>query len=379
MAPWSVVNVDSHENTPRIRYLRYAVLSLTALLVLSLGFALIPADPPAPAPPSFSEQARARALADALELRGAALRPAGAGADGGAAAAVGRVVTLLTIQARALMLPEPAATAAPTATTGTPPPPAQPAMTAPELAAALAASGAERLKDAETADGGMARLLAGAGTAQVLAAQQLAAAAGVPEVATGPVHTPPSAGPAQAAAGSAVSVAPGAGSAAACPSPAAEPAPSAAPHPGPAGADAGAALAAAAAAELEAVYGYQAALTRLPPEAAGPASEFLEQHQDLAKDAAARSLLHCSPALPPEPGYVLDADFLARPAAGLARIEAAALPAWGDVVALTDGPARGWALAALQSGAARSAHWGGDPGPVPGLPLDEEQLPPLPA
>jgi hypothetical protein len=388
------VNDDNQENRPRMRYFRYAVLSLAALLVLSLGFALIPADPPEPPAPPFTEQARAAALADALELRAAGLQLAGGTADGGAAAGLDRVVTLLTIQARAFLLPEAAAASPATATPTTPAPapaPAPASMTAAGLATALAASGTERLRDAEAADGGMARLLAGAGTAQVLAARELAAAAGSPDaVAAGGQAAPGGTANVSEAASTAPAADPGAtapatpGSPAACPlvpsrqAAASEKAQSGeqVPPPGPAGP--GSALAALAAAELEAVYGYQAALARLPADAAGPASEFLRRHQDLVEDAEAASRLHCAVPPPQEPGYVLEPGFLAAPAAGLARLEAATLPAYGDVVALTDGSARTWAITGLQAAAERTVHWGGDPGAVPGILLDEARLPLLP-
>lgn len=376
-----------------MRYFRYAVLSLAALLVLSLGFALVPADPPEPPAPPFTEQARAAALADALELRAAGLQLAGGTADGGAAAGLDRVVTLLTIQARALLLPEAAAAStAPSPATATPttPAPAPASMTAAGLATALAASGTERLRDAAAADGGMARLLAGAGTAQVLAAQELAAAAGSPDAVAAVGRAVPG-GTAPAAPGSFAS-----GTPAACPFAASQQAPAGeqaqpeshaqsgkqaqsgeqVPPSGPAAP--GSALAALAAAELGAVYGYQAALARLPEDAAGPASEFLRRHQDLVEDAEAASSLHCTVPPPQEPGYVLESGFLAAPAAGLARLEAGTLPAYGDVVALTDGSARTWAIAGLQAAAERTVHWGGDPGAVPGILLDEARLPLLP-
>lgn len=375
-----------------MRYFRYAVLSLAALLVLSLGFALIPADPPEPPAPPFTEQARTAALADVLELRASGLQLAGGTAEGGAAASLDRVVTLLTIQARALLLPEAAAaSAAPSPATGTPTPSAPASVTAAGLATALSASGLERLRDAETADGGMARLLAGAGTAQVLAAQELAVAAGSPDAVAVPGAGPgvpggtaPTARAADPGAAPAASGSPGDGTAAVCPfvpsaqAPAGEQAQPEEQVPSPEPAGPGSALAALSAAELEAVYGYQAALARLPADAAGAAAEFLGRHQDLVEDAEAASRLHC--AVPPaqEPGYVLEPGFLAAPAAGLARLEAATLPAYGDVVALTDGSARAWAIAGLQAAAARTVHWGGDPGAVPGMLLDEARLPLLP-
>jgi hypothetical protein len=375
VTPWSVVKDDNQENRPRKRYFRYAVFSLAALLVLSLGFALIPPEPPAPAEPPFSEQARAAALKEALELRSAgeelAAAEMGSAAGAPAADAMDQVVTLLTIQARALLLPGNAASTGPAeSATGSPPsqgvrssaaPPsssARAAVTVAEFAADLAASGRQRLKDAETADGGMARLLAGAGTAQLLAAERLGVA--------GSRETEPQ----ETARQDATLPAP------ACPA-TPSPANSASTSP-PAAANLGTALAAAAGAELETVYGYQAALTRLPPEAAGPASEFLAQHQGLAAQADGYALAQCGMLPPQPPGYVLAPGFLDAPVSGLAALETDTLPSYGDVVALADGPTRAWALSALQEAARRAQHWGAVPNPLPGLVLEERQLPPLP-
>jgi hypothetical protein len=368
MAPWSVVKDDNQGNHPRMRYFRYAVFSLAALLVLSLGFALIPPEPPAPAEPPFSEQARAAALEDALQLRSAGQELVASGlggtADAAAGGAVDQVVTLLTFQARALLLPvnptyagaaDPATApasspgAAPTAappSPGAPAPGSAPKATVAEFAAGLGASGRERLKDAETADGGMARLLASAGTAQLLAAERLGAAATETPGWTAPEGKP---------------------TAPACPA-----------TPPTTGSSLGAALIAAAGAELETVYGYQAALTRLPPEAAGPASGFLAEHQDLAAQAGEYGLMQCGTVPPQPPGYVLDQEFLDAPAAGLAALEADTLPSYGDIVALADGATRAWALSALQGAARRAQHWGAVPDPLPGLVLNEGDLPPLP-
>ncbi|MBT2565762.1 ferritin-like domain-containing protein [Arthrobacter sp. ISL-85] len=347
-----------------MRLLRFCVFALAALVVLSLGFALIPAEKPAPAEPPFSEQARAAALSAALDLRAAGLQLASTGAAD--SAALDPVVTLLTIQARALISPPAGPTQNPPA--GSPQATASPASSAspgsaPEFVQALANSGTARLKDAETADGGMARLLAGTGTAQLLAAGRLAAAAGVP--------APP---------GTAAPDAEGPGTAAAS-----SPCPPISPTPAPEGTlpgtppDTRQALAAAVSAEQQAVYGYQAALPRLAPAEAGPASEFLRLHKELAAAAEERLRLDCGASVPQQPGYVLDPGFLASPAAALGKLEAATLVSYGDVVAVSQGQDRKWALAALQSAAGRALRWGADPGPVPGLTLDAGQLPALPA
>lgn len=348
-----------HDSRPRLRPLRYAVFALAALVVLSLGFALIPADKPAPAPPSFSERARAAAFSDALDLRAAGQGLAVNGAVD--STTVDGVVTLLTIQAKALQSPAPAPAAQGSASPS--PAPTRPARGAAELVQALAASGVARVKDAEAADGGMARLLAGTGTAQLLAAGRLAAAAGVPA----PQGT--AAGPDGDASGADSSASP-------CVAPSAAAAAPEATEPG-APADIRQALAAVTAAEQQAVYAYQAALPRLVPAEAGPASDFLGQHKGLTASAEARLRVACGASVPQQPGYILDGGFLAAPAAGLGRIEASTLAPYGDVVALSQGQDRAWALSALQSAAARAARWGVDPGPVPGLNLDVGQLPAL--
>lgn len=363
---------DTQETGRRGRYFQYAVFALAALLVLSLGFVVIPREPPPPAAPPFSEQARAQAFADSLALRAAARGledSAGSASPPGQASAIGRTVTLLTMQARALMLPADvagsSASAPPPIATVAPPP------TVPGLAAALQASGAQRLKDAETADGGMARLLAGAGTAQLLAAEDLATAAGISLV---PLPVPPLSGgalPGSALSGGALSG--GAGT-----DPAGLPGPSCGSGSASPAANVDAALVPALEGEWELVYAYQAAMTRLDPASVAPASDFLSRHAALSTEAAARLEARCAAVPPRPPGYALSQAFLADPATGLGTLEAGTLPVLADVVALSEGSDRVWALSALQSAARRTARWGVQPGPVPGVVLDESLLPQLP-
>lgn len=373
------MKADSTEISARTRYFRYAVFSLTALLVMSLGMVLIPHQPPAPAETPFSERARAAALADTLALRAAGSDLTGAAAGAGApedTAVLDRVVTLLTIQARTLLLPgdtptsptrsESGQAASPDSSAGQTASPGGPTSavpsTAAEFAAALSASGARRLTDALEADGGMARLLAGAGAAQLLVARDVAASAGIPAEELPGWQEP------DAPAGQAIRT------------------PAECPSSGPSGEgddDRGgvgedSALTAALDSERETIYGYQAALTRLDPAAAAQASALLAEHLDLAEQAEAYATMHCAAVPPTPPGYVLDSAFLSAPAAGLSHLESGTLRAFGDVVAFSTAPTRGWAVSALVSAAKRTIVWGGDPGAVPGLELDESQLPPLP-
>ena len=129
----------------------------------------------------------------------------------------------------------------------------------------------------------------------------------------------------------------------------------------------GGALAAAVRTEAQTIYGYQVALTRLGGDAAKSAAEELARHDALLGGAESLSRLHCSAVPPREAGYTLAPSFLASPAAGLGDLEAAALPVYGDLVALSEGETRQWAIAALFGSAKRAVLWGADPGALPGL------------
>lgn len=396
MTTWCVVKDDTQETSRRGRYFQYAIFALAALLVVSLGFMVIPREPSPPAALPFSEQARARAFTDSLALRATGLgleAKADANMTAPQAATVARVVTLLAVQAEALMLPaegagdpafDSAVTASATAQAAVP----SSSSTIADLAAALQASGAQRLRDAETADGGMARLLAGAGTAQLLAAEDLASATGIqlaqlpgagPTDATVPNTTVPDAALPGAAlpggAGSDPSTSPSGSCFSGSSSTGADLDPDHDPNLNP---DLGAALALAVERELELVYAYRAALTRLDSGSAVPASDFLSQHGALRADAEAIGRSRCAEMPLRQPGYALSQAFLADPAAALGALEAGALPVLGDVVALSAGPERVWAIAELQAAARRTVYWGASPGPVPGVLLNDAALPPLP-
>ncbi|WP_457972004.1 DUF4439 domain-containing protein [Arthrobacter sp. D1-17] len=413
---------DTRESGRPIGYFRYALAAFTALLVLSLGFALIPRPVPEPAAPPFSEQARATALAETMHLRAVSQHLA-EGSSGARRQAFSRTVTLLTIQARALLLPSddpshapsgpagaasgsaPASAGAPSASRST-----AAAATAPALVAGLSASGKLRLAHAQTADGGMARLLSSVGTAQLLQAEALAQVSGIPAPALPPPAVPPaipavssaSALPSAPALPSSATQAPAPVPAASCPPAAVDgmtdadadvaapsspaPARSAAAPAAPGaestqpagGASTADALTQVVRTELETVYGYQVALTRLNGPAVQQAKDLLVKHEAAVTQAEIRTRLSCAPVPPRQPGYTLDATFLNNPTAGLASLEAGTLPVYGDLVALSEGATRQWAIGSLFAAAQRTVRWGSDPGPVPGLVLDTSQLPPLP-
>ena len=388
---WSVVKDDGGQKQRWKLIPRIALLACLAIVVISLGIALSPRSPEEPAEPPFSEQARSAALAETMRLR-AAGEALGTPAAGDGQPAVAQTVSLLTGHARALLLPgqdnpasllpsgpatpsdvpSDAPSRAPTAVRTAAPLPSSAAA----LATALADSAAQRLADAAVADGGMARLLAAVGTAQLLQASSLATAAGAPAPAVPDPAAPPLSGACPGDPGS-PSSAPAVASAAA-----------ATPPSGPEGAGAGAragaatlpgALAATVETELESVYGYQVALTRLGGEAAARAAEQLATHEALAAAAGTLSQVHCAPVPPHEAGYTMDQDFLAAPAAGLGGLEASALPVYGDLVALSAGQTRQWAIAGLVGAARRSALWGAETGALPGLTADPAGFPELPS
>ena len=392
MTTWSVVKDDTKEKPRPARYFRYGILASLAVLVVSLGLALIPGPPPEVPEPAFSERARAAALAETMQLRLAGRKMADS-FSGAERQALLRTVTLLTTQARALIGPDPkpsaSATGAASATTSTSasasasgtataPAQAEGADSPAGLVAALSASGSQRLEDAAASDGGMARLLAAVGTAQVLQASSLAPALGTvapaaPEspTAASPA-TPPTASPTAASSTTASSTAASPTADGSCP-PATTGSESAEGSATPA-----TALAMAVKTEAETVYGYQVALARLDGAAAASASQLLARHESVLAEAEALSRALCVDIPPREAGYTLGPSFLASPAAGLGSLEAGTLPVYGDLVALSGGSTRTWAISGLLAAANRAVLWGSDPGPLPGIVVDTAQLPDLP-
>ncbi len=382
MTTWSVVKDDTREKRRRGRFpsalSRVALLAGLALVMIGLGVAVAPPQAAKAPEPPFSEQARAAALADTLHLRDAGYRlrhasgeaqdPApGAGPEDGQPA-LEDTVRLLTTQARALLTPgdgvsaTSAAASSPSAASPSPEssPQAIPAS-AVELALALADSGGQRLADAAATEGGMARLLAAVGTAQLLQSASLGADA---DAASRP---PADASP---------------------PLPSGTCTPGSPPTSPTAGAEAGdgaakaslhGALAAAVQAEAAAVYGYQVALPRLGSTAAESAAGYLARHEALLEAAESLGRQHCSPVPLREAGYALEPEFFAGPAAGLGALENDTLPVYGDLIALSDGETRQWAIAALLGASRRAGSWGVETGALPGLAADPELFPSLPA
>lgn len=271
-----------------------------------------------------------------------------AAGSGSQTAALDDAVTLLTTQSRALLPPSPAASTTSdkkdTATEATPA----------SVVAGLIASGRQRLDDAREADGGTARLLAAVGSAQLLQGEKLAAAWQVP------VPLPTSSGNPSAT------------------TPAAHQCPSVSPTPDATAATTDAALAATVRSEQEAIYVYQVALKRLDAGATAQAAKDLAVHERLLQQAEALTRRNCGDVPTREAGYRLPAQFAEDPAAGLGALESDSLQGLGDLIALSTGETRDWAASSLLAAVRRSLDWGATLSALPGLEVDDDDLPPLP-
>lgn len=342
---------------------------------------LVPRDAGKPQAVPFSETARSGAfsatealLGSASLLEGTTPGDAAAGeASGGSGLADS--VTLLTSQARALLPPcgQPASSASRTSCGGSPKPGSprfassspvatQDRPTRAAFLSALSSSASGRLADAAQADGGTARLLAAVGTSQLLESSRLATIWGlpVPTATAGATPAPTPAPSCPALPGMSATAAPAPGTASSR-------------------ADLPAAVAAVVSSEQEAIYAYQVALTKLDAKASATAATWLARHQELLRGAEAQSRLHCVAIPPREAGYRLPASFAAKPGAALGGMEASSLTAYADLVALSGGETRQWAIDGLVDAAKRSQAWGTPVGPFPGLSIDGAALPPLPS
>lgn len=361
------MNTNGRKTSPRGGLFRTGILLSAGAVILSTGMVVTLQEPAPPPAPTFSEQALIDAYEDAGLLRSAGAAIAGhASLQTPLSAQLGRTVTLLTVQEKALYrpLPEPAPPTPSVSATATTPPPDQVPAAVSAFLAELAASAGERLKDAEEADGATARLLAAAGTGQLLEARSLATLSGVPLPAAAtvePVEIPAPTAPA--------TVAP----------PTAEPSPGcSSPASASASAEAAAALTAVLEAERQGDYGYTVALPRLPAEAVSVAEAAWLEHRVQAGEATSLLSRYCLDAPAPAAGYALGTEFLASPAGALAALEAGALPLYGDLIAFSEGTVRQWAVRSLLEGAERASGWGADTGALPGVAVQDAELPRLP-
>ncbi|MCC9146260.1 MULTISPECIES: DUF4439 domain-containing protein [unclassified Arthrobacter] len=220
---------------------------------------------------------------------------------------------------------------------------------------ALAASAQANLQAAWRADAGTARLLAATGAAQQVWATRNANRYGLtlpdeefpgtdggsPAADTEPSGT--GAGPDASACPDAQRPEPGSGST--------QPAPDGDGSGGSGTAAPGAAdaLTAAIDAEFGAAYAYEVAFAQAPS-AAERGEQWRERaaaHESSGTDAVAYLAELCLPAIAPVAAYRLDAGFLRNPADALPALEEQFPAVYADLVALSDGNLRGWAIARL--------------------------------
>lgn len=337
---------------------------MVALLVAGTGMVLIPRDSATPPIVPFSETARALALEDTLLLRESAALQAEAAAPDAEKSTLGNAVTLLTTHAQALLGPNGATSrttsSGRSASTGGATD-AKAGTAATETSRAsfltrLAGSGQKRLDDARKADGGIARLLAAVGTAQLLQAERLAAEWQLPL-------------PQQTATAEATALAA---------TPLTASCPSVSPTLESPSATTDTALAAVVRSQQEAIYVYQVALKRLDNPNSAAAANHLQVHEGLLQQAESLTSANCADTPASEAGYRLPEQFAEDPAVFLGSLELASLPRFGDLVALSTNETRSWAVDGLLAAARRSAAWGASLPALPGLMLDAGELPSLP-
>jgi hypothetical protein len=359
MTPWCVVDEQTSEKRRSPAWGRLLLISVVALLVAGTGIVLLPRDSGTPPELSFSESALADAFTDTQRLRESAAGLSAATGSGSQTAALDNAVTLLTTQSRALLTPSAATSGLPNTTGSAASAATREDDTAPEatpvaIVAGLTASGRQRLDDAREADGGTARLLAAVGSAQLLQGEKLAAAWQLTVPSPTSAGTPPDT------------------------TPAAHQCPSVSPTPDATAATTDAALAATVRSEQEAVYIYQVALKRLDAGATVQAAKDLAMHERLLLQAEALTRLNCGDVPTREPGYRLPAQFAENPGAGLGTLEWDSLRGFGDLIALSTGETRDWAVSNLLAAVRRSIDWGATLAALPGLEFDADDFPPLP-
>jgi hypothetical protein len=343
--------------TSRRTFLATGALAAAALLAACTPAPSRPGTPHnragAPKPdPDLPLRTRAVAGADALLARYAATAAAGAG---GAPPAQLQAEVTAERGALAAGLPGSGASGSPSSSpSGSPSsspsgsPGAQGGTAG--LAAAEKRTAQDRLADLPAASPELARLLASVAAAGALRAVRLGDQSPLPAPAEPPSAATPSADPPSAAAPS-VSTSPGGTDA-----------PSAA---------ALAALQAALAAEHAAVYAFGVVGAKLPPGPQRDDARTCYTAHEAGRDAWERLLTGAGTTpVAAAPGYRLPFPVPDATTAGqlAAEVEKRLTAVYGDLVAAAAGGLRARAAAALRTAVLQCAHWGGTPGPLPGMP-----------
>ncbi|MCQ1951400.1 ferritin-like domain-containing protein [Arthrobacter sp. zg-Y859] len=217
---------------------------------------------------------------------------------------------------------------------------------------ALAASAQANLQSAWRADAGTARLLAATGAAQQVWAARTAGLYGLDLPETDSAHPGDPAAESEAtgvpATDKGLSNCPDAGTGEVTADSAAG-TPSGSAAAGSAAPSAAAALKAAVDAEFGAAYAYEVALAQ-DPSAATRSEQWqtrMAAHESRGTDAVAYLPDLCLPAVAPVAAYRLDPGFLRNPADALPALEQQFPAVYADLVALSEGDLRGWAIGRL--------------------------------
>ena len=336
---------------------RVAMLLLVGILVVALGSS-ISVRPVEPIGPDQGELARIAAEKDSNTLLAQA-KQLSAAPPPAADPALKYAINTLTAATAALARPESSGAAAAsgpgqaasgpaspgTGPEATPAADGVPPTDLPGLIAGLARAAAGNLGAARSVEPGIARLLAAAGTGQALASQYLAQVTGLPAASIANPAT--ASAPATACAGTLAPLAPEATTAPSTQS----------------------ALAAVALAEQKSAYAYQLVAARIPSaDSSRLAMKLLTSHR-AALDAAEEQLRsHCTQPPIREPAFVLDPAFSTQPAAALAMVEDQLSLAYGDLIGLSDGPLRDWAINQLLGTGQNLMLWSPPSRALPGMP-----------
>ncbi len=299
------------------------VLVLTVLAAVVLGFGLIVSDPNAEHP-SATQQAQHTAAQAAHELAEDARRLAG----NQAASPMVAAADILDRQAVLLQVPVASGDSAEASPSPKTSPKNEP--TVEEFVVALRSSAGRNLDQAEETEPGIARLLASIGTAQWILANDISSAAAPP-----PQPVEPAADPGRQQ----------------C-MPEEEPG------------DEVQAVRAVQLAEYRVAYAYEVTAART-------GSPFLQDkaqaHRSAAGELAGILNALCAEMPPPVDAYVLSPNYFTDPAPVLTAMESELITSYADLVGLSNGAVRKWAIGTLLS-ATLALHEGGDaPDPTPGL------------
>ncbi|AJT40545.1 DUF4439 domain-containing protein [Psychromicrobium lacuslunae] len=320
---------------------RSLLLLLIAVLVVAIGSTVTTK---APLGPSETELARVKTLSETTVLLEQAKLLNARPASSTLTPALKTSLNTLDAAVQALTIPG-TASASPSATPTS--------ATTPSISGFLKGLEQQAAKNLETAgrvDPGLARLLASIGAGEAIASQYLAQLGGIPQSA------PSFAAPAVDAPASS------------CPNPSAAASDQSAQPDQQGQVNQQQALNAVELAEQKAVYAYQVAATRLgTPAAADSALKLLAAHQETLGEVRQQLSSRCQQLPAQQAGFGLSAAFLAAPNTELSSLETQLAAVYGDLIALSDGSLRKWAIGQLLNTSRQALIFAAPKAALPGM------------